>query len=153
VAVCVETCLLCTQMLQENRTICRQLAVPLYCSVEVQYMEPMCLWLQVCQHYSLWIFQLSEIWCRTLVYGYLCISYSCQTTTMKMRYKSPPNYWYLCCNLHDNIFKKSMKWFVRPTWCYNYDLLINQKLNMFQAPLCPSSGMQGCTLLHMVFGT
>jgi len=24
---------------------------------------------------------------------------------------------------------------------------------MFQAPLCPSSGVQGCTLLHMVFST
>jgi len=24
---------------------------------------------------------------------------------------------------------------------------------MFRAPLCPSSGMQGCTLLHMVFST
>ena len=24
---------------------------------------------------------------------------------------------------------------------------------MFRAPLCPSSGVQGCTLLHMVFST
>jgi len=24
---------------------------------------------------------------------------------------------------------------------------------MFRAPLCPSSGAQGCTLLHMVFST
>jgi len=24
---------------------------------------------------------------------------------------------------------------------------------MFRAPLCPSSGLQGCTLLHMVFST
>jgi len=24
---------------------------------------------------------------------------------------------------------------------------------MFWAPLCPSSGVQGCTLLHMVFST
>jgi len=24
---------------------------------------------------------------------------------------------------------------------------------MFQAPLCPSSGVQGFTLLHMVFST
>jgi len=24
---------------------------------------------------------------------------------------------------------------------------------MFRTPLCPSSGVQGCTLLHMVFST
>jgi len=24
---------------------------------------------------------------------------------------------------------------------------------MFRAPLCPSSGVQGCTQLHMVFST
>jgi len=47
----------------------------------------------------------------------------------------------------------NMKWFVRPTWCNNYDLLINQWLNMFRATLCPSSGVQGCTLLRMVFST
>ena len=47
----------------------------------------------------------------------------------------------------------NMKWFVRPTWCNNYDLLINLWLNMFREPLCPSSGVQGCTLLHMVFST
>jgi len=46
-----------------------------------------------------------------------------------------------------------VKWCVRLTWSNNYDLLINQWLNMFRAPVCPSSGVQGCTLLHMVFST
>jgi len=47
----------------------------------------------------------------------------------------------------------NMKWFLSPTWCNNYELLINQWLNMFRAPLCPSSGVQGRTLLHLVFST
>ena len=52
-----------------------------------------------------------------------------------------------------SLIMNGVKWFVRPTWCSNFDLLINQWLNMFWAPLCPSSGVQGCTLLHMVFCT
>jgi hypothetical protein len=47
--------LLCliSQLLQEKRTVCHQLEALLSCSVEVQCMEPMCLWSQVCQFYSL----------------------------------------------------------------------------------------------------
>jgi len=37
----------------------------------------------------------------------------------------------------------NLKRFGGPSWCNNYDLLINQWLNMFRAPLCPSSGAQG----------
>lgn len=129
-AVCNETCLLCTQLLQENRTIWRQLEVPLYCSAEVQYMEPMCLWLQVHQHYSLWIFQLSEIWSHTLVYGFLCSSYICPRTTMKMRYKSPLKYWYLCSSLITS-YSKGLILYLHH--CENLRFLITKSvsLNMF----------------------
>ena len=47
----------------------------------------------------------------------------------------------------------STKWFVRPTWCNKYDLLINQYFNMFRALLCPSSEAQGRIILHMFFST
>jgi len=38
------------------------------------------------------------------------------------------------------ITNQGVKWYVRPTRCNNYDLLIIHLLNMFQALLCPSSG-------------
>jgi len=47
----------------------------------------------------------------------------------------------------------NMKWFVRPTWCNNYDLLINHQLNKVRAPLGPSSEAQGHIYLHVVLGS